>query len=187
MQFWALTLTALLALNSGASAESDIGCFVAGECLNSLYIGIAVRETDVDCLHFCKDTAGCQYWTHYDSDQACFAFVECKDLSVSTCSAEGDCVSGDVECEDAQCDLAGQCDGGLVRFETTPTRDSCLQLCKDEPACAWYTFDSSNNFCTLSSNCAFLDANCVTCVAGEKDCDLGTGPVDPGSKLIYKD
>lgn len=170
---------------SSTRAQTEIGCFVAGECLDSLYIAIAVRDTDADCLNFCKETAGCQYWTHYHSDKACFSFVECTNLSVATCQTLGDCISGDKECIEAQCDLAGQCDGGLVSFSTTATRDDCLQLCKDAPTCAWYTFDTSNNYCTLSSDCAYLDTNCATCVAGEKDCELGSGPVDPGSKETH--
>lgn len=62
---------------------------------------------------------GCQYWTYYENEGACFSFVSCSNLDPTDCDG---CISGDVECQERQCDLQGQCDGSLVKFDVVASR-----------------------------------------------------------------
>ena len=75
---------------------------------------------------------GCQYWTFYENEGACFSFVSCSNLDPTECDG---CISGDVDCQEKQCDLQGQCDGSLVKFDVVATRyeyyaQVCLSLQK---------------------------------------------------------
>ena len=47
-----------------ASAQ-QIGCFVRGECKDSLYIDVQTVADPQACLDFCKTNLGCNYFTHY--------------------------------------------------------------------------------------------------------------------------
>ena len=95
-----------------------------GECARSTFIKISEQNDAVACLDFCKGQAGCQYFTYYENEGACFNFLSCTDLSAAGCTG---CISGDVECEDRQCDLQGLCDGALVKFDSTANKDLCVQ------------------------------------------------------------
>ena len=116
------------------------------------------------------------------SSQACFAFLDCP-LDTANCAVQGDCISGDQGCVRFQCDKVGQCFGTTVGPPlVTENGDDCLQACKDEPGCFWYTWDSGNNFCTLLEDCPVIDDTHLDFEYGEKDCDLTPVPTDPGGK-----
>ena len=68
----------------------SIGCFVAGECVEGLVSGVSVVDTVGECVDFCTESDGCQYFTYAMEDNICLALDECPDLSTSNC---GSCIS----------------------------------------------------------------------------------------------
>ncbi len=49
---------------------------------------------------------------------------------------------------------------------------ACLELCKSNPSCQWFTFSTKSRNCELSTvNCSVLDSNiCSGCLSGTYDC-----------------
>ena len=157
-------------LNFGFSMAQDnnpIGCFISGECTRSEYEDVTISENPDECLEFCGATPNCNYFTHYQDSSACFAFVDCAELTSSSCT---DCISGDVTCTEQPCFLSGRCDGTLLYFAVAENPDECLDACKSDPECSYFSFDSSDNFCILTTNCQTVD-ECDTCVYGNRGCE----------------
>ncbi len=48
--------------------------------------------------------------------------------------------------------------------------DDCLNLCKNDGDCSWFSFDPQRNVCFLFKDCPSLDEACQDCVSGEKGC-----------------
>ena len=109
------TLAALLMPLGSVRGQGDIGCFVPGECRDSITLGLFSSSSSVECLNQCKGTAGCRYFTHFEADDVCFAFQNCPTFAEGFCSQ---CTSGEVGCSSFLCDLPGQCVGSLVGVET---------------------------------------------------------------------
>jgi hypothetical protein len=178
-------LVLLLSSSSSSDAQS-IGCGVHGECINSQFVSYAVEYNELDCVRFCQDTEGCNYYTYHPIDQLCWAFENCAVLSNNTCIA---CTSGDATCdggEDLDCNKPGRCDGTLLdsNYLHTDAQD-CAYDCADLEGCNYYTFDSSLNLCILTADCPVVDQECADCVYGQKDCVQGgtevvCGTVYPG-------
>ena len=85
--------------------STEIGCFVAGECLHSYTVGVSLEDTPTLCLDFCKDTDGCQVFTHYQSNSICALYSECVQLSADSCD---DCISGEATCDPIACNEPGK-------------------------------------------------------------------------------
>jgi len=85
--------------------SADIGCFVNGECQESISIGVSEESTPESCLNTCKSTANCEFFTHYQDDNICLLLLDCVNLSDSDCT---DCISGDVTCEELVCNEPGK-------------------------------------------------------------------------------
>ena len=171
----AVLLLLLLAIPALTSAQGDVGCFVPGECTESFFTDIEEDSNPVDCLNFCKETHDCGYFTHYSDTSFCFALTNCAQFSNTTCSV---CVSGEVAC-DLPCCLSGRCDGLLVSFLVTSSANECLDACKAETRCGYFSFDSSDGLCTLTRDCPHID-ECPVCVYGKRECvDECTDPTLP--------
>ena len=102
-----------------AQASNSIGCFVQGECANSLYVEYADSPDAQACLEFCRSILNCHQFTHYADSNGCFAFLNCNELSTNTCD---DCLSGDAVCPDLRYVI-------LKRFQA----EACNQFLKDLP------------------------------------------------------
>ena len=98
--------------------QIPIGCFVPGECTNSLYLAeTSTPLGELQCLEYCAKVEGSNYFTYEAGDdsvsmagnffegkfsysmfhlQYCVCLVNCNELSASECS---DCSSGDTSCE----------------------------------------------------------------------------------------
>ena len=142
-------------------------------------MGLFSSSSSYECLDHCKGTAGCNYFTQYETDAVCFAFRDCPTFAEGFCSQ---CISGEVGCSSFQCDLQGQCVGSLVGIETGVgvSRD-CAALCRDAgPGCRWWSFDAKTEICGLYSDCEEINSSCGTCTTGEADCE-GQGPGEPPS------
>ena len=92
--------------------------------------------------------------------------------------------------QDLQCSKAGQCVNSVLIYEgSEKTKQDCHSKCKndfDGNDCAWFTYRYEENFCLLFSNCPNItDTGCVSCVTGQKECDLYTCAIQ-GSCLVTK-
>ena len=70
--------------------DTEIGCLVLGQCHDNYNVGISEQLTAQGCLDYCNATLECNYFTHYSSDNVCFALNTCGTF-VEDCT---DCVSG---------------------------------------------------------------------------------------------
>ena len=59
-------------------------------------------------------------------------------------------------------------------IETIPanSRDRCLEQCKGDDNCEWFTFDSLAGNCTLYQGSCGNVTQCEACVSGQKECDF---------------
>ncbi len=47
----------------------------------------------------------------------------------------------------------------------------CLQSCKSEPDCQWFTFYPKLGMCENLANCSNIDSeSCPECLSGQKEC-----------------
>ncbi len=73
----------------------------------------------------------------------------------------------------ANCSLAGQCLESLFITEaTTANAQGCLEECKENQACQWFTYKPANDVCDLFKTCGYVsNENCPDCLSGQKECD----------------
>jgi hypothetical protein len=50
------------------------------------------------------------------------------------------------------------------------SKEECLQLCKGDARCIWFTHFSSSKMCLLYTDCLTVDETCDECVSGEFSC-----------------
>ena len=89
--FTIFTLIGALHAQSG-----DIGCFIPGECTQSLFLDYSNAEDAQACLEFCQETAECSKFTYFSDTNGCNAYANCPEMSTE-CT---DCISGDSTCPD---------------------------------------------------------------------------------------
>ena len=149
-------------------SQDTIGCYINGECKDSLYADVGSFDHDYDCHQFCIDTTGCHFFNFYTNDRLCFAYVNCVAFEPS-----GVAIAGDSTCaiKGPTCFVTGRCDGTLVEFQGQIfSPEECLSECQQTPNCTWWTFDSDDGFCFMNSNCVKLDETCESCTSGEVSC-----------------
>ena len=168
---------AFAAANTISQLETNIGCYVDGECLNSASIGFYASNGTSSCFDFCQTTAGCNYFTNYIGDSICFAFEDCVDFSNEGCS---DCTSGESVCPSLECDQRNECVGSSLGVDVLNSVESCAQFCLGTENCGWWTYDSSNGVCDLFQDCSATE-ECTTCTSGQRKCYDGDyqGPSKP--------
>ena len=169
---WLLVLSSQLFFR--LTAGDAVGCFTDGECLDSVTVGFTGGvSSSQECHEFCQMTPNCNYFTHYKSDDLCFAFLNCNTFSGTGCN---DCVSSEVNCPDLQCDVEGECVGTLINFSTA-VEDilACGDQCSVVGQCGWWTFESGSGVCSLYKDCLQIK-ECGTCVSGEQKCGAGSPP-----------
>ena len=150
-----------------AQTQKNIGCYVDGECLNSVSVGFYSSNGTTSCYDFCKDTPGCNYFTNYPTESLCFAFLDCVNFSPENCA---DCTSGEVSCPALECDVNSECVGTILGFEFVASTQVCANTCLNTDNCDWWTFDSSDGLCALYQDC-LSTVECTTCT-----CLLYTSP-----------
>ena len=74
--------------------------------------------------------------------------------------------------EDLQCFLPGECTNStLLSFQTTTDQYECLNICKSQAKCTWFTFKLETKVCLLFETCGNVDATlCPQCVSGQREC-----------------
>ena len=77
-----------------------------------------------------------------------------------------------VTAKEPQCYVEGEClDSQLVNLTLQDNYNGCLNDCKDNMDCQWFTFKGSGNVCLLLSDCITVSTeNCQDCYSGEKTC-----------------
>jgi len=69
--------------------------------------------------------------------------------------------------------LAGQCINSY-QLDSLGVEDEfeCLDACKANETCSWFTHFEHQSLCLLFANCSSLDTSfCSDCVSGQKECD----------------
>ena len=76
--------------------------------------------------------------------------------------------------------MHGECFGDLVSYSASPDADDCLDMCKADLRCEYFTFysDGIAGTCFLYSSCDVLDQACEECVSGERGCESSGGGED---------
>jgi len=101
--------------------------------------------------------------------------------SLSTCST---CSSGPSVCPSTtttttaspsgcdDCFEVGRCNGNTVGTDLANDECECQEMCSMNSNCKVFTFDSSNNICSLTGNCSSV-STCSTCLNGPPECPAG--------------
>ena len=63
-------------------------------------------------------------------------------------------------------------DKSVIETISANSRDRCLEKCKDEDNCEWFTFDSLAGNCTLYQGSCGNVTQCEACVSGQEACDF---------------
>ncbi len=73
--------------------------------------------------------------------------------------------------------MIGECLGEYLHTEIdVPSKEVCLNICKEFEGCNWFTFIESALSCLLMANCQTLDETCQDCISGESRCqETGDG------------
>ena len=73
---------------------------------------------------------------------------------------------------DFQCLITGECQNGQhLDLKYSYNEFDCLEICKNNPLCTWFTFYPTSETCHLSVGCANVDkAQCPLCVSGQTEC-----------------
>ncbi len=59
----------------------------------------------------------------------------------------------------------------LLKFEFELIQFECLDICKSNSNCTWFTYFPHSDFCNLFANCtAIEDEFCSDCISGEQAC-----------------
>ena len=85
-----LTAAIIFLATQPLNADSNIGCFVNLQCDDPNVVGINSLNLPEECLAYCQEIQGCQYWTHYSDQYQCLLYGSCTEQDVSC----DDCVSG---------------------------------------------------------------------------------------------
>ena len=112
----------------------------------------------------------CFFFTFYSSSGECRQYYDCDNFAPQTCS---DCSTGMKNCSLSICFKQGFCIGRLSQTDYLENADDCLDLCKSDANCEWFSFDQANRgYCALTVDCPVLDPACLNedCVHGQRDC-----------------
>ena len=148
-------------------------CWVQGRCQGYL-VDLSMTSTKEDCLVHCQDLSNCKWFTYDSRHGSCATFSTCHSWDTG-CES---CISGEFDCKGpAQCFVSGRCTQSVsVGIDFTDSTEDCLNQCKANSECAWFSFDPSMKSCILLSECNTLDTSnygmgCSRCISGEKDCE----------------
>ena len=119
----------------------------------------------------CKTRTECKWFTFSTVKGFCYLYENCIMLDAETCP---DCISGKKECvvNEPKCEVQGECKGIAEQDESVQTVEECLQLCKSNSGCAWFTFNKLYFHCFLFEICSNIDVSSCgdNCISGQKEC-----------------
>ena len=161
---------------TGAFGQENLECFVAGVCDESFHLDASYVDDEFECLEQCKANNNCNWFSYSPQLAFCELLHNCSVLSIPECP---DCLSGQVDCKipEPQCWVQGQCKGNMIHFEEASTQEECLEICKKEEGCKWFTYYNRTRVgqsCVLFHDCPVLQDDCDGCVSGEKRCETAS-------------
>ncbi len=115
----------------------------------------------------------CQNFTFDVAAFHCYEFDSCSSLD-TTCQS---CFSGERTCEGRVCGVQGYATGPIRSQMGTVDEQACLDACKADSGCTWYTWSSVGSFCTLLQEFDYIDTADIFSVSGESGC----GDLPPGT------
>ena len=62
-------------------------------------------------------------------------------------------------------------DTSVIETTSATSRDRCLEQCKADDNCEWFTFDALAGNCTQYLSCGNV-TQCEACISGQKECDF---------------
>ena len=65
--------------------------------------------------------------------------------------------------------------GEIIESYVIPKYDDCLNLCKGEVTCQWFSYDLTQRICILLYTCPELNENFKDYLSGEVDCPNQAG------------
>jgi hypothetical protein len=80
-----------------------------------------------------------------------------------------------VAAQEPMCYMPGQCAGIVVGFPSTDTYNDCLDVCKNNTNCKFFTHYLDTAECLEFYDCPSVDTACENCFSGQVEC-LPTGP-----------
>ena len=83
---------------------------------------------------------------------------------------------------DFQCFITGECQNDQhLDIKYSHDEYDCLEICKNNPLCTWFTFYPASETCHLSVGCGSVDATqCPLCVSGQTECS----PPEPDCQMV---
>ncbi len=136
-----------------------------------------------------EDSCDPDFFIYNDDTGDCYIFPYASEFLTDGCQ---DCVSGPATCEgstssfsnitckqlslcrftDLVCWMPGTCSSGTeIATFGVDNSDQCLQECRSEPDCDWFSYDTSNNLCYLyTGECNPAASECDTCYSSQKYC-----------------
>ena len=171
-----------------AIGSDSLTCYEEGQCQGTL-LNAQVKHTYNECLDFCQNTSECQWFTFFDDTENCILQLDCPFIDKS-CQF---CHVGQTSCpeREAHCQLQIACNGQLVApLESALDDQKCLESCKENSQCRWFTFLTDVKSCSLMSDCDIYDDTCQNCISGESNCEasppIGNSTGDECKKLIHE-
>lgn len=157
------------------SGEDECGndgpqCNIDG-CCQGQSIDVAIKDSVGQCLEYCNTYQQCQWFSYKQEGHLCFVLKDCPSMQNEN---QGICQSGENECEDSapQCNVDGCCQGTSIQFIITDSAGKCLDACKDDSECRWFSYQTENRVCSLLKDCnSWQHENEGVCVSGESQCD----------------
>ncbi len=180
----------------------EIGCFVHGECVESPYVEDWAVTSAQECLELCQQFDGCEYFTYLGLEDYCLGFSACVELG-QDCQ---ECYSGNASCPgnvlshyslkdlelsvslstDLQCWVRGSCYGILITEEHVGSDSECLDSCKNDLECNWFTYNDADGACILFESCDDFSADtCDTCWSGQRQCEERQGSTGYPLSITY--
>ena len=62
--------------------------------------------------------------------------------------------------------------GKFIHSEGSIDKNSCLELCKNEILCTWFSYNSIGKYCDLFESCPEIDEESPF-ISGQKECPYG--------------
>ena len=121
----------------------------------------------MDCADGSDEFHGCkEKWIH-EGDVVKFSYQVAEEKKTILLVDEK-------ACQDYKCEVYGKCVGNSVGEANVNNTNECTRECQDTPACNYWTYNPSDNVCSLYGDCAVIDKfSCPTCIFGDRNCSLG--------------
>ena len=157
--------------------DEDFECRTERSC-EGIVLNVDNADSYNQCMSMCKDNGtDCSWITYHENNNNCVQFFNCTTEDSNSCS---DCYSSQRECDylETTCNVQGQCHGEYVDADLDDiySYNSCLQKCRYNQDCEYFSYFTDINRCALMSTCSF-DTNRTDVVSGEQACNTLPKPV----------